>query len=207
MRNAYRHALQRKSRLNLYMNIQCECGKFRADLLNYPKNTLGRIKCYCHDCQAFLNHINRADLLDENAGSELIPMYPADIKITSGKELMSCLRLSSKGMFRFYTSCCNTPIGNTDPVRPWVGVHQRMFTVKDANVLEKTLGPLKIRFLGKEAKGTPPAGTPEKFDFAGLIKVIPFLIKGNIFGKAKPSPFFENGNAVCAIKVLSNDQR
>lgn len=61
--------------------------------------------------------------------------------------------------------------------------------------------------MGKFAKGTPPKGTPEKFDFNGMKIVMPYLIKGMLLGKAKGSPFFLNGEPIAAANVLSSDER
>ena len=189
------------------MEIQCECGKFRAELTQFPKNTPGRLICYCRDCQAFLKYLNRADLMDQNGGTEIIPAYPADFKFIAGVEHIKCLRLSSTGMFRFYTGCCNTPIANTDTTRPWAGVNRRMYTVKDTNILEKELGPVKSSIMGKDAIGTPPPGTPEKFNLKGFATVIPYILKGLVLGKAKPSPFFTNGESIAEPKILTNEER
>jgi hypothetical protein len=185
------------------MEIQCECGKFRAELTQFPKNTPGRLICYCDDCQAFLHYLNRPDLLDENGGTEIIPAYPADIKILAGKDEVECVRLHSQGMYRFFTKCCHTPIANTDPKRPWAGINRRMYTVKDPNRLDQELGPVKSSIMGKYAKGTPPAGTPQTFDFKGMVTVLPFILRGKLLGKAKHSPFFENGESIVAPLVLT----
>ncbi|MES2803463.1 MAG: DUF6151 family protein [Bdellovibrionota bacterium] len=189
------------------MQIQCDCGKFRAELTQFPKNTPGRLICYCDDCQAFLHYLKRPDLLDENGGTEIIPAYPADIKIVAGKDVVKCVRLHSKGMYRFFTSCCLTPIANTDPVRPWAGINQRMYVTKDPTLLARELGPVKASIMGKYAKGTPPAGTPQTFDFKGMVTVMPFIIKGKFLGKAKHSPFFDNGEAIVEPKVLTAEER
>jgi hypothetical protein len=192
--------------MEVIMEIQCECGKFRAELTKFPKNTPGRLKCYCDDCQAYLHHLKRTDLLDENGGTEIIPTYPADIKLIAGKEHVQCVRLIPKGMFRFATTCCNTPIANTDPKRPWAGVHRRMFTTKDPHKLDNALGPIKSSIMGKFAKGTPPPGTPQTFDFKGALIVFPYIIKGMILGKSKGSPFFENGQPITVPKILTSEE-
>lgn len=189
------------------MEIQCDCGKFRAKLTQFPKNTPGRLLCYCDDCQAFLHYLKRPDLLNENGGTEIIPAYPADINFIAGQEFVKCVRLHSKGMYRFYTSCCFTPIANTDPTRPWAGINHRMYTTKDATKLDRELGPIKASIMGKYAKGTPPVGTPEKFDFKGMVAVLPFIIKGKVLGKAKNSPFFKNNAAIVEPKVLTAEER
>lgn len=188
------------------MHIQCECGNFQAELTHLPAHTPGRLKCYCDDCQTYLHYLNRADLLDENGGCEVIPAYPAEFKILAGKEVVRCTRLHATGMFRFSTNCCNTPIVNTDPKRPWAGIHRRMFTAKDSNQLDQALGPVKSSIMGKFAKGTPPAGTPQKFDFKGMTLVMPFLLKGTLLSKAKGSPFFENDQSIAEPKVLTIEE-
>src|SRR3954471_8653457 len=141
---------------DMHMQIQCECGKFRAELTNFPKSTPGRLVCYCDDCQSYLHYLKRADLLDVHGGTEIIPNYPADVKIVAGKELVKCTRVKPDGMFRFSTSCCNTPIANTQPGRPWAGFHRRMFS----KAVEDSLGPVKSSIMGKYAKSTPPTCAP-----------------------------------------------
>jgi len=185
------------------MEIQCECGKFRAELTKFPKNTPGRLVCYCDDCQSYLHYLKRADLLDANGGTEIIPNYPADVKILAGKEFVKCTRVKPDGMFRFSTTCCNTRITNTRPGRPWAGFHRRMFSRE----VEGLLGPVKSSILGKYAKGTPPSGTPKTFNFKAMKLVFPYILKGIFLGKAKHSPFFENGEAIVSAKVLSAEER
>lgn len=191
------------------MQIQCECGAFRAQLLNFPRNTPGRLACYCDDCQTFAHHLNRADLLDGAGGMEVIPVYPAEIQIDAGREVLKCLRLSSGGLYRWYASCCNTPVANVRPGFPWVGLVHRVFTVKDPSYLDRTLGVIKSRIMGRYARGTPPSGTAEKIDFKGFVTVLPFIIKGLLMGKAKRSPFFaEDGQTpIVPPIVLSLTQR
>jgi hypothetical protein len=185
------------------MEIQCECGKFRAELTKFPKNTVGRLVCYCDDCQSYLHYLKRADLLDVNGGTEIIPNYPADVKILAGKEFVKCTRVKPDGMFRFSTTCCTTPIANTQPGRPWAGFHRRMFSKK----VEESLGPVKSSIMGKYAKGTPPPGTPKTFNLKAMKLVLPYILKGIVLGKAKHSPFFENGEAIVSAKVLSAEER
>jgi hypothetical protein len=173
------------------MQIQCECGQFRAQLERFPRNTPGRLACYCDDCQIFLHYLKRADLLDSAGGTEVVPVYPAEIKIVAGREQLKCLRLSPNGLYRWYAGCCNTPVANTQPGFPWVGVVHRVYSVQDPGYLEKTLGPIKSRIMGRFARGTPPHGTAQKIDLKGFLTVFPFLLKGMLLRKARPSPFFE----------------
>jgi hypothetical protein len=190
------------------MEVQCECGKFRAELKAFPKSTPGRLKCYCDDCQAYLHHLKRSELLDSNGGTEIVPSYPADVDIVSGKEVLKCARLSPTGMFRFYTSCCNTPIANTRPKTAWIGFHRRIFTVKDPGLLDRTLGPVRSGIMGRHAKGTPPPGTPKTFNLKAFASVMPFMLKGALLKKFSPSPFFvgDGTTSIAEPHILSETE-
>jgi hypothetical protein len=191
-----------------YMNVQCECGKFRAELKTFPENTPGRLKCYCDDCQIYLHYLKRSDLLDINGGSEMIPVYPADVEILSGKEMLVCTRLSKNGMFRFSTSCCNTPVANTKPNTPWIGFHSRVFTVKDPDILSQKLGPIRSSVMGRFAKGTPPPGTPQNLNLNAVVSVVPFILKGKLLRKSNPSPFFKDDKKTAIVDpyVLNTEE-
>ena len=191
------------------MTIQCECGQFKAELMAFPQNTPGRLVCYCDDCQTYLHHIGRADLLDQNGGTEVIPAYPQDMKITQGKENLKCVRLSPKGMFRFFTACCRTPIGNTRANSPWIGLFRRVYTAHEPSQLDRVFKSVKSRVFGRFAKGTAPTGTPATFNFSAMLSVAPFLLQGTLFKKFKPSPFFlEDGmTPVVTAYVLSLEER
>lgn len=191
------------------MQIQCECGKFRAQLKAFPSSTPGRLVCYCDDCQSYLRHLKRTDLLDAHGGTEVIPAYPADVEIVRGQEHLKCTRLTPNGTFRFSTMCCNTPIANTRPGEPWVGLLRCVYTAGgDAQKLDQVLGPVRNRIMGAYAQGTPPAGTPKKLDFKTVLSVMPFMLKGKLFRKSKPSPFFtaDGVTAITPPHVLSQDE-
>lgn len=191
------------------MEIQCECGKFCAKLKAFPIGTPGRLVCYCDDCQKYLHHLKRTDLLDANGGTEVIPAYPADVEVVRGLEHLKCTRLSATGTFRFSTSCCNTPVANTRPGEPWVGFLHCVYTARDPHKLDQTLGPVRSRIMGRYAKGAPPLGTPDKFNLKAFLTVMPFMLKGKLLRKSRPSPFFtEDGvTAIAVPHVLSEAER
>lgn len=192
------------------MDIQCECGTFQARLKAFPKDTPGRLVCYCDDCQAYLRHLERTDLLDAHGGTEIIPAYPADMEIVRGREHLKCVRLSPQGRFRFYAACCNTPIANTNPGEPWVGLFRRAYTTgRDEQALDQVLGPVRSRLMGRFAKGAPPAGTPDTFDLKAVLSVLPFMLKGKLLRKSRPSPFFaqDGVTAIATPRVLTEAER
>jgi hypothetical protein len=187
------------------MEIQCECGKFAAKLKAFPDSTPGRLVCYCDDCQKYLHHLKRNDLLDANGGTEVIPAYPADVEFLRGNKHLKCTRLSPNGTFRFSTTCCNTPIANTRPGAPWAGFLRCVYTARgNGQKLDELLGPVRSRIMGRYAQGTPPAGTPKTFNLRALFTVMPFMLKGKLLGKSRPSPFFadDGSTPIVAAHVL-----
>ncbi len=158
------------------MQIQCECGKFSAELTKFPENTPGRLMCYCDDCQIYLHHLGRADLFDPVGGTEIVPVYPSEIRFVNGQELLKALRLSPNGMFRWSTTCCNTPVANTRHQMPYVGVFSRVYNVQDASYLAKVLGPIKSRIHGKFVQGPTPVGTSKKLGVKDIRAVLPFML-------------------------------
>ena len=187
------------------MEIQCECGQFRARLNAIPNNTPGRLVCYCDDCQFYLHHLKRDDLLDTNGGTEVVPVYPADVDVLSGLECLQCTRLSPNGTFRFSTTCCNTPIVNTRSNEPWAGFLRCVYPAD----VDQVLGPVRSRIMGRYAKGAPPAGTPQKFNLKAALTVMPFILKGKLLNKAKPSPFFypDGRTPIVAPHILGESEQ
>lgn len=192
------------------MEIQCACGTLRVRLAAIPAHTPGRLVCYCDDCQTYLRHLGRADLLDANGGTEVVPTYPTDVSFLAGQEQLRCLRLSPRGTYRFYAACCQTPVANTRPDRPWAGFVRAMFTGGGRGpAFEALLGPVKSRIMGRYAHGTPPEGTAQTFNAKAVATVLPFLIKGRLTGRAKPSPFFlaDGHTPIVEPKVLTLAER
>lgn len=173
------------------MHISCDCGSFKAELLAFPRNSPGRLACYCKDCQAYLNKIDREDVLDEFGGSEIIPVYPSELKILQGRESLKCYRLTEKGLYRWAAGCCNTPLVNTRPGFPWAGIFHTAYKNSDPGSLD-SLGEIKSRIFGRDAKGQPPFNISEKLGFQAMMTVMPFVIKGKMFKKSEGSEFFES---------------
>lgn len=190
------------------MRIKCDCGRFQAELKAFPKATPGRLMCYCDDCQMYLMELGRTDLLDAAGGTEVIPAYPTDVEIVQGKEHLKCTRLSATGMQRWSTTCCNSPVANTRPGSSWLGVHRNMYTASDPGVLERALGEIKGRIMGKFAKGPTPPGTPAKMNLKAAIPVLPYMVKGALGGKGKTSPFLgKDGTPLATCRTLSETER
>lgn len=173
------------------MQVQCDCGTFKAELTHLPAHTPGRLVCYCKDCQSFLDKIGRDDLADAHGGTEVIPVYPSEIRILSGQDQLVCNRITAKGPFRWTTRCCNSPIGNTNAKVPWFGVFHSAYRAADPRSLDK-LGPIRARIFGRDAKGTPPFRISHKIGGKEALVVMPFMLRGMIGRKYRNSPFFKD---------------
>ncbi len=179
------------------MEISCDCGAFVAKLKAFPKHTPGRLVCYCDDCQAYVEKIKRTDVLDQYGGTEVIPAYPREVEIIQGLDTLKCYRLSTKGGYRWTTSCCNSPILNTRPGFPWAGIFNTAY--KNPAALSE-LGEVKARIYGKYALDGAPFKISNKIAFKDMLVVMPFIIKGKILGMDKNSPFFYSDSSTSIVK-------
>ncbi len=173
------------------MHISCDCGGFKAELTAFPKNTPGRLACYCKDCQAFANRLGRSDVLDEYGGTEVVPAYPSELRILQGKESLKCYRLTPKGLYRWTADCCNSPLINTRPGFPWLGILHTAYKNSDPQSLEG-FGEIRCRIFGRDAVGDPPFKISEKLGLKALLTVLPFVIKGKLFKKSEGLELFES---------------
>lgn len=103
--------------------IQCNCGAVKGKLENI--GTSNRLICYCTDCRAFAHFLDKAPaILDAQGGTEIVQVAQQHLLFSQGEEFLSAVRLSEKGMIRWYASCCGTPIGNTlaSPKMSFIGL-------------------------------------------------------------------------------------
>ncbi len=167
-----------------------------------------RVVCYCDDCQAFAWFLERDDELDAQGGTEIWQLTPAQVRIEQGESAIRCMRLSSKGMYRWYAGCCKTPIANTMGAArlPFMGLIHA-FIEESAVHGDAMLGAPR-RFMGKFARGVPPEGTAPKFTGRAAATVVRMLARGALVGAHSPSPFFDrNGATRVAPEVLSSERR
>src|SRR5690349_24000361 len=105
------------------IRLRCRCGKLQGEV--EAARVAARAVCYCKDCQAFARFLKTQDVvLDAAGGTEVEATLPAAVRFTHGLEHLACMSLSPKGIYRWYASCCNTPVGNTprDPKMSYVGL-------------------------------------------------------------------------------------
>ena len=186
------------------MTVQCQCSKLTGTLEDVSPQTVNRFVCYCNDCQAFAHFLDReADVLDAHGGTEIMQMAPSHLKFTGGQDHIACMRLSDKGIYRWYSRCCNTPIANTGGFKlPFVGLtHNCVHPSRDAD-RTRAFGDVRGPMHGRFAKGgLNPGRTP----LGLLARFLGVILKGKLRGEQKRSPFFdpETGNAVAQPKILT----
>ena len=96
--------------------IKCRCGKVEGIAHGLSRASTNHVVCSCKGCQSYAHYLGRTDdMLDAEGGSNIVQMDPAKFEITSGMEHVVCMRVTKGGPLRWYTSCCNTPLGNTFP--------------------------------------------------------------------------------------------
>jgi hypothetical protein len=78
--------------------LQCRCGEVRGRLTGASPRTVNRMVCYCDDCQAFLHHLGRADLLDAHGGTDVVQVAPSSLSFQQGTARIACLRLTARGL-------------------------------------------------------------------------------------------------------------
>jgi len=187
--------------------LQCSCGTLKG-YVSHPKR-VNRVVCYCKDCQAFAHFLGRADeILDAKGGTDVIQTVPANVTFTEGQQVLACMRLSPKGLLRWYARCCNTPIGNTlaDFRISFIGLIHTCLENPDKS-LGESFGPVRMWSFTKSAK--EPTKSRRAAMTAGILRFLAMLIRARISGDYKRTPLFlpHIGVPVVTPKVLSQGER
>lgn len=184
--------------------LRCRCGALQGHVeLQGLRN---RMRCYCRDCQAFARFLGPAErVLDAQGGSDVVQIAPHHIRITQGHEQLSVMRLSPKGMLRWYTACCRTPVGNTLDRRdkPFTGL---LVQCLDSALLAPSFGPVNASANTQSAWGEPK---PRAFGLPGaLLRILGMVIGSRLTGRYRDTPFFAaDGTPVAEPRVLTPAER
>jgi hypothetical protein len=192
--------------------LRCACGKMRGTALAVSPAAGCHVVCYCGDCQAFGRFLGRPGILDAWGGTDIFQMAPSSVRITSGAEALSCVRLSAKGMYRWYCGECKTPIGNTmSPRVPFVGLIHSFIDPDGGGgrALDDRLGE-PLGYTGtKSAVGALPDAIRDSSLLRVIARSVRLLGKWWLTGAGSPSPFFDDQTRVprTTPRVLSPDER
>jgi Family of unknown function (DUF6151) len=186
--------------------LLCRCGALQGHVEN-PRSA-NRALCYCKDCQAFAHFLGRQqEILDDRGGSDVIQILPRNVTFTQGVEFLACMRLTPKGMLRWYARCCRTPIGNTleTPKVSFVGLLHTCLEGSSGS-LDVAFGPIRAWVNTKAAKGDP------KPKVVGVGTTVWWFIgttlKARLNGDYTRTPFFHanTGTPVVPPQVLTGEE-
>lgn len=189
------------------ISLKCKCGAVEGSVSHVSPQVGNHIVCYCSDCQAFANHLSTCDeTVDEWGGTRIYQTAPWHINIHKGIEQLQCLRLTPKGLYRWYTGCCDTAVGNTISARfPFFGVIHT-FVEKDDQT-DARLGPVKGYHKLESARGKVPAYIQDKgMPIGTTFAVVWRLLKWKFTASNKPNLFFnESGQSISKPKILKRE--
>ena len=134
-------------------------------------------------------------------------LWPSQVTLTAGADRPALVRLTEKGLYRWYAGCCRTPVANTiSPKLPFVGVLRNFIAATDAE-LDARFGPA-TGVQGRFAVGGCPPGAHASASFAIIAASIGLLTSGYWAGGARPTPLFrEDGTPVTQAYVLTMSER
>ena len=198
--------------MSVDLPLACRCGKVRGQALGVTPSSVNRVVCHCDDCQAFATWLgDTSDVLDDHAGTDIAQVPPARVKITEGHEHLALMRLSPKGLFRWYASCCRTPIGNsmTKPGMAFVGlVHT--FVDHSEHDRDTVMGPPRGRIHGRFIPVEQRQGSTAHPKAPPMLlgRTAAKLLGWKLSGQALPHPFFsEAGEPLSTPHVISKEER
>lgn len=173
--------------------LRCECGKLRGTASGLGPSRGARVVCYCDDCQAFARFLGRPDVTDAWGGTDIFQMPPSGVRLEQEDQALQCVRLSDKGMFRWYCGFCKTPVGNTvGPRLPVVGLIHNIMDHASSNVSRDALLGRPIGFLQTRSAtgGGPPPG-PRASLLRTAARSSRLLLTWWVTRAGFPSPFFD----------------
>jgi hypothetical protein len=168
----------------------CCCGHVRGTVTSAEPRTVNRVVCYCADCQTFAHWLGRADLLDIHGGSDIVQLAPASMSLSQGQDRVAGVRLTARGLHRFYATCCRTPMGNMVGTSiPFVGVAADAFRIDGQNpdvVFGRPLGAIR----GEYAVGGTPRGS-KGLSLRLVTRSIAKVFCWRLAGRTWPHPFVD----------------
>lgn len=177
----------------LDLPLRCRCGRVCGVASKVAPSSGFRFICYCRDCQAFARFLERMGVLDAVGGTDIFQMPTGRVKLSAGADAVRCLRFSDK-VFRWYTDCCHTPIGNTaGPRFPVVGIiYCFMSPGTIGRFRDEVLGPPLCRVYVRSATGPLPRNALAPATFLVCVHRASKSLAWWVRGLGSPNPFFDD---------------
>jgi hypothetical protein len=192
--------------------LGCKCGKVSGQVEDVAPERVNRVLCYCDDCRAYLHFLERSDLLEDHGGTDIVQVDSGTVRFTAGQDELRCMRLSPKGMTRWYCGSCHTPVGNTVAAAvPFVGIVRSCL---DAGVsqagssAEAVLGRAESCNAKWAVHGTP-VGAHRSASLALIARTAKLLLRWKLSGRSKSTPYFDpaTGRPRREPRVLTEGER
>jgi hypothetical protein len=183
--------------------LRCRCGAVSGEVSEVSPATCNHAVCYCRDCRAFAHFLD-VDILDGYGGTDIVQFAPSRIRITAGHEHMRSMRLTPKGLLRWYAECCRTPIGNMLSIKvPFVGLPR----VCLPDVRDDLVGPAP-GVQGHLAPGGTPPGAHARAPLGYIARAFALMFRWWVGGHGRPSAYFhDDGTPRVVPEVLAPEER
>ena len=191
--------------MSLDVSLSCKCGSIRGVARRTSPSVVSRFVCHCADCATFAEVLDRADVLDRDGGSDIVQTAPAWVTFQQGHEQLRCLRLSPKGLHRWYAGCCHTLIANTMGLKSgFVGLLSEMMHPPAGKSLDDVVGPVMAHVNGRAAGRPMPPHVHPRVPPARLLQVVTTRIP-RWLAAGRTSPFAKA--PADGTRVLTKDER
>lgn len=180
------------------VEFSCTCGQIQGHLPARPTHIGTHLACHCSDCRAAELYLNQPDPEPKPVG--LFQTTPDAITLTQGAQNLALFRLSPRGPFRWYATCCKVPMFNT-LAKPTLA----FAALPVARLADPTsVGPVLAQVNMKQPDG--------KMTHKGMGRVAWAIAKrmlaARLSGRWRNTPFFdEHGAPVAQPTILSKDER
>lgn len=178
--------------------FSCTCGTLRGHVSVPSAKSGNRVVCHCPDCRAAMIHLGQPDPAPD--GIDIWQTLPEHVHFTAGVDRLACLRLSPRGMYRWYAGCCNAPLTTT--LR---GPRLNVGGFIAARFSDLSALPRSNSFVfKKQANG--------KYRHKGMgrlaWRVAQMMLSANLSGSWRQNPFFDaSGKPIRTPRTLTRDER
>lgn len=182
----------------------CLCGKVHGNIKSVAPNRGNHVVCYCKSCQTAANVLGQGDRLTDHGGTHVFQTIPSLVDFIEGSEHLACLRLSPKGLLRFYAACCNAPLF-TMPDQPRFAI-AGLNMDRIAEQHKPAFGPLRAAHATRTARNKPNDLHDYgliRAAFTATMRAVMALIRRDSW-----APFFNADGAIAPpVRVLTLDER
>jgi len=128
------------------------------------------------------------------------------LSIAGGHQRIIGLRLVPKGLYRWYASCRNTPLGNTlRPAIPSIGILAQVFE-DNAQTADELFGKPIAAVHSKYAIGAALAGS-RRLELRLVGRALGKIIVWRLRGQGWPHPYFDGATGAPSHPITTLSQR